>query len=145
MAGGDHNSARILRDCLFKLERLACVFTWAELLSQWLAKQPQLAAFEHGGYLDDDQMRLSTSDATLMGWYYWRISPDILVCYEGQKKPQPLVLWYDMRFSDAHGAISTRRQSEPQVLDAYASKTLTEYSIRRHRVSSGCLLIKPQT
>ncbi|KAH9958791.1 hypothetical protein BGW80DRAFT_1256757 [Lactifluus volemus] len=24
MAGGDHNSVRILRDCLFKLERLAC-------------------------------------------------------------------------------------------------------------------------
>ncbi|KAH9956314.1 hypothetical protein BGW80DRAFT_1565797 [Lactifluus volemus] len=69
MAGGDHNSIRILRDCLFKLERLACVFTWSELLSQWLAKQPQLAAFEHGGYLDDDRMRLGTSDASLMGWY----------------------------------------------------------------------------
>ncbi|KAH9956221.1 hypothetical protein BGW80DRAFT_1257846 [Lactifluus volemus] len=86
MAGGDHNSVRILCDCLFKLERLACVFTWAELLSQWLAKQPQLATFEHGGYPDDDQMRLGTSDATLMGWYYWRILPDILACYEGWEK-----------------------------------------------------------
>ncbi|KAH9952883.1 hypothetical protein BGW80DRAFT_1469197 [Lactifluus volemus] len=84
MAGGDHNSVRILRDCLFKLERLACVFTWAELLSQWLAKQPQLAAFEHGGYPDDDRMCLGTSDATLMGWYYWRISPDILPAGENK-------------------------------------------------------------
>ncbi|KAH9956317.1 hypothetical protein BGW80DRAFT_1388580, partial [Lactifluus volemus] len=32
----------------------------------------------------------------------------------GREKSQPMVLWYDMRFSDAHGAISTRRQSEPQ-------------------------------
>jgi hypothetical protein len=87
-------------------------------------------------------MRLGTSDATQMGWYYWRISPDIPRVLRGVGE---MVLWYDMRFSDAHGAISTRRQSEPQVLDAYASKTLTEYSIRRHRVSSGRLLIKPQT
>jgi hypothetical protein len=62
-------------------------------------------------------MRLGTSDATLMGWHYLRISPYIVACYEGREKSQPVVLWYDMRFSDAQGAISTRRQSEPQLLD----------------------------
>jgi hypothetical protein len=127
----DYDDVRILQDCPFKLERLACVFTWAEPLSQWLATQPQLASFEHGGYPGDDPVHLGTSDATLMGCSYLRISPYILACYEEREKPQPVVLRYDMRFSDAQeelrAAQSLRDVSRNLKCLTLTRQTLTEY------------------
>jgi hypothetical protein len=127
----DYDDVRILHDCPFKLERLACVFTWAEPLSKWLATQPQLASFEHGGYPGDNQVRLDTSDATLMGCSYLRISPYILACYERREKPQPVVLRYDMRFCDAQeelrAAQSLRDVSRNLKCLTLTRQTLTEY------------------
>jgi len=91
------DDVRILYDCPFKLERLECVFTWGEPLAQWLATQPQLAAFEHDGY-PRGQVRLGPADATLMRCSYLRITPYILECFEGREKPQPVSLRFDMRF-----------------------------------------------
>ncbi|KAF8259403.1 hypothetical protein EI94DRAFT_1751692 [Lactarius quietus] len=79
-----HDDVRILEGCAFRLERLACFFSWAEPLAQWLATQPQLHAFEHDG---DSLART-----------YLRIPPYILACFEGRNKPQPVVLRFDMRF-----------------------------------------------
>ncbi|KAI9510155.1 hypothetical protein F5148DRAFT_1182054 [Russula earlei] len=95
-----HDDVRILHGCPFKLERLACIFSWGEPLAQWLATQPQLVAFEHDGYPSDDDVRLDARDATLMRCSYLRISPYILACFHGrEKKPQPVALRFDMRFN----------------------------------------------
>ena len=77
------DDVRILHDCPFKLERFACIFTWAEPLVQWLSTQPQLATFEHDGY-PGGEVRLGASDATLMSCSYLRISSYILACSDGQ-------------------------------------------------------------
>ena len=77
------DDVRILHDCPFKLERLACIFTWAEPLLQWLSTQPQLATFEHDGY-PGGEVRLGASDAALMSCSYLGISSYILTCYDGQ-------------------------------------------------------------
>ena len=92
------DDVRILYDCPFKLERLACMFTWGEPLARWLATQPQLVSFEHDGY-PCGQVRLGPADsATLMRCEYLRITPYILECFEGREKPQPVALRFDMRF-----------------------------------------------
>jgi hypothetical protein len=94
-------------------------------LSRWLATQPQLAAFEdgsHHGTTGDDQVRLGTSDPTLMGCSYWCISPYIM-----KENPQPVELRYDVRFSDAQEELRTAQclrdvSRNLKVLDAHASK-----------------------
>jgi hypothetical protein len=98
-----HNDVRILHGCTFRLERLACFFSWAEPLVRWLATQPQLRAFEHSGYPEDDEVPRhffddATSSAPLLRCAYLRIQPYILECFEGAKKPQPVALRFDMRF-----------------------------------------------
>ncbi|KAF8265565.1 hypothetical protein EI94DRAFT_1804220 [Lactarius quietus] len=93
-----HDDVRILEGCAFRLERLACFFSWAEPLAQWLATQPQLRAFEHDGY-PLGAVRFSPDIAPpLLCSAYLRIPPYILACFEGRKKPQPVVLRFDMRF-----------------------------------------------
>jgi hypothetical protein len=88
---------RILHGCTFQLERLACSFPWAEPLVQWLATQPQLRAFEHDGYSQGAASFPATSSTPLLRCAYLRITPYILVCFEGHEKPQPVVLRFDMR------------------------------------------------
>jgi len=105
-----HDDVRILHGCPFKLERLACIFTWGEPLARWLATQPQLVAFEHDGYCDPHvgagggtgMARLADAlrDAALLRCAYLRISPYILACFNGRaEKPQPVALRFDMRFN----------------------------------------------
>ena len=62
---------------------VACIFTWAEPLVQWLFTQPQLATFEHDGY-PGGEVRLGASDATLMSCSYLGILSYILTCNDGQ-------------------------------------------------------------
>ncbi|KAH9970292.1 Gpi16 subunit, GPI transamidase component-domain-containing protein [Lactifluus volemus] len=92
---------------------------------------PQLASFEHGGYPGDDPVRPGTSDATLMGCSYLRISPYILACYEEREKPQPVVLRYDMRFSGAQEELRAaqylRDVSRNLKCLTLTRQTLTEY------------------
>ena len=91
---------RILHGCSFRLERLACFFSWAEPLVQWLAGQPQLRTFEHAGYYSPGAApAVQLPDAPfLCSAAYLRISPYILACFEGHEvKPQPVVLRFDMR------------------------------------------------
>ena len=97
-----HDDVRILHGCTFRLERLACFFSWAEPLAQWLAGQPQLRSFEHGGY-PDGAVRFEGGDEAppppLMRCAYLRIPPYILACFDGREhKPQPVALRFDMRF-----------------------------------------------
>jgi hypothetical protein len=93
-----HDDVHILYDCPFKLERLACNFTWGEPLARWLATQPQLVSFEHAGY-PQGEVRIGAGDATLLNCAYLRIQPYILACFRGrEKKPQPVALRFDMRF-----------------------------------------------
>lgn len=112
-----HGDVRILDDCAFRLERLACFFSWAEPLARWLATQPQLTAFEHDGY-PQGEVRFPGASAPaappneengaqppppppplpLLQCAYLRITPYILACFEGRAKPQPVVLRFDMRF-----------------------------------------------
>jgi hypothetical protein len=95
-----HDDVRILDGCTFRLERIACFFSWAEPLVQWLATQPQLIAFEHDGYpLGEEVVRFPAQpQSPLLRCAYLRITPYILKCFEGRKKPQPVVLRFDMRF-----------------------------------------------
>ncbi|KAI9436595.1 hypothetical protein H4582DRAFT_2078211 [Lactarius indigo] len=109
-----HDDVRILDGCTFRLERLACFFSWAEPLAQWLATQPQLIAFEHDGYpqgdvrfpgasappLDDkeDHDGAPQPQLPLLRCTYLRIPPYILACFDGRPKPQPVALRFDMRF-----------------------------------------------
>jgi hypothetical protein len=107
-----HDDVRILHGCSFRLERLACFFSWAEPLAQWLAGQPQLRSFEHDGYpqgsvrfprkgdTDTDADGNDGEAATpLLGCAYLRIPPYILACFNGRAtKPQPVALRFDMRF-----------------------------------------------
>lgn len=97
-----HDDVRILHGCTFRLERLACFFSWAEPLAQWLAGQPQLRSFEHDGYPQGAVRfpRDGGDDATpLLSCAYLRIPPYILACFDGRAaKPQPVVLRFDMRF-----------------------------------------------
>ena len=96
-----HDDVRILHGCTFRLERLACFFSWAEPLVQWLAAQPQLRSFEHDGY-PDGAVRFDHGETPpLMRCAYLRIPPYILACFDGRKskdKPQPVALRFDMRF-----------------------------------------------
>lgn len=92
-----HNDVRILHGCTFRLERLACFFSWAEPLVRWLSTQPQLLAFEHAGYPGEDEGRHFDASAPLLHCAYLRIQPYILACF-GAKKPQPVALRFDMRF-----------------------------------------------
>lgn len=97
----EHIDTQILQGCPFKLERLACIFKWDQPLAQWLATQPQLAAFEHGGVKDDGEtVHLAPHDAMFLRCSYLRISPYILACFDGrEEKPQPIALRFDMRFN----------------------------------------------
>jgi len=97
----EHIDMRILQGCPFKLERLACIFKWDQPLAQWLATQPQLAAFEHRGFKDDrETVQLAPRDPTLLRCAYLRISPYILACFDGrEEKPQPVALRFDIRFN----------------------------------------------
>jgi hypothetical protein len=76
-------------------------------------------------------VRLGTSDATLRGGSYLRISPYIIACYEGREKPQPVALRYDMRFSDAQeelrAAQSLRDVSRNLKCLTLTRQTLNEY------------------
>ena len=96
-----HDDVRILHGCTFRLERLACFFSWAEPLAQWLAEQPQLRAFEHDGY-PQGTVRFASAESSpppLLRCAYLRIPPYILACFEeGHAKPQPVALRFDMRF-----------------------------------------------
>lgn len=107
-----HDDVRILDGCTFRLERLACFFSWAEPLAQWLATQPRLITFEHDGYPQGD-VRFPGASAPpaeedhdgppqpqlpLLRCTYLRIPPYILACFDGRPKPQPVVLRFDMRF-----------------------------------------------
>jgi hypothetical protein len=107
-----HDDVRILHGCTFKLERLACFFSWGAPLAKWLATQPQLRAFEHDGYpaaagaggpevrLDDDEDDEEDRPGTLLKCEYLRIAPYILACFQGrEEKPQPVALRFDMRFN----------------------------------------------
>jgi len=105
-----HDDVRILHGCPFKLERLACIFTWGEPFARWLATQPQLVAFEHDGYCDlhasasggTGMARLADAlrDAALLRCAYLRISPHILACFNGRaEKPRPVALRFDIRFN----------------------------------------------
>ncbi|KAH9964998.1 hypothetical protein BC827DRAFT_905633 [Russula dissimulans] len=114
-----HDDVRILHGCTFKLERLACFFSWGAPLAQWLATQPQLKAFEHDGYpvaapgapgaevgLLDDQR------PALLECAYLRIAPYILACFDGReesRKPQPVVLRFDMRFNTVQEEFAAAR------------------------------------
>ncbi|KAI9436416.1 hypothetical protein BJY52DRAFT_1328970 [Lactarius psammicola] len=102
-----HDDVRILDGCTFRLERIACFFSWAEPLAHWLASQPQLIAFEHDGYsqgevrFDGASVSSDEEDGAqlpLLRCAYLRIPPYILACFEGRSKPQPVVLRFDMRF-----------------------------------------------
>ncbi|KAH9961841.1 hypothetical protein BJV74DRAFT_871655 [Russula compacta] len=93
-----HDDVQILHDCPFKLERLACIFTWGKPLAGWLATQPQLVSFEHGGYPGGENVRLGARE--LGRCAYLRISPYILECFDGREAmPQPVALRFDMRFN----------------------------------------------
>ena len=108
----EHIDMRILQDCPFKLERLACIFKWDQPLAQWLATQPQLAAFEHGGFRDDrETVRLAPPrDPTLLRCAYLRISPYILACFDGrEEKPQPVALRFDIRFNTVQEEFAAAR------------------------------------
>ena len=105
------DDARILHGCPFRLERLDCMFSWGEPLAQWLATQPQLAAFEHDGY-PRGQVRLAPApaDAPLLRCRYLRITPYILECFAGrEQKPQPVALRFDMRFITVQQEYSAAR------------------------------------
>ena len=92
-----HEDVRILHGCTFRLERLACFFSWTEAFVQWLAdEQPQLRAFEHDGYYS--RVVVQVPAPFLRSVSYLRISPHILASFEGHEKPQPVVLRFDMCF-----------------------------------------------
>ena len=94
-----HDDVRILDGCTFRLERIACIFSWAEPLAQWLVTQPQLLAFEHGGYPTIEEVRFQPElPPPMLRCTYLRIPPYVLACFEGRAKPQPVVLRFDMRF-----------------------------------------------
>jgi hypothetical protein len=92
-----HDDVRILHGYTFRLERLACFFSWEERLAQWLATQPQLRAFEHEGYSQGAVSFPATSSTPLLRRAYLRITPHILACFEGHEKPQHAVLRFDRR------------------------------------------------
>jgi len=100
-----HDDVRILHGCTFKLERLACFFSWGAPLARWLATQPQLRTFEHDGYpaATGAEVRLGgdeEGDPTLLKCAYLRIAPYILACFEGrEEKPEPVALRFDLRFN----------------------------------------------
>jgi hypothetical protein len=132
-----HDDIRILYGCPFRLERLACIFTWAEPLAQWLATQPQLVAFEHDGY-PHGEVSLGASDRTLMKCSYLRIPSYILACYDGRKKPQPVVLRFDMRFNtvqeEFRAAQSLRDVSRNLKCLTLTRQTLTEEYLSTSRI-----------
>ncbi|KAI0287504.1 hypothetical protein B0F90DRAFT_1223205 [Multifurca ochricompacta] len=142
-----HDDVGILYGCTFKLERLACIFTWAEPLAQWLATQPQLTTFEHGGY-PRGEVRLDGgsggSDATLIKCSYLRISPYILSCFQGSSssvnKPQPVTLRFDMRFNTVQEEFEAAR-SLREICRNLKCLTLTRHTSTRNtsrlRESSG--------
>ena len=133
-----HDDVRILHDCPFKLERLACIFTWAEPLVQWLSTQPQLATFEHDDY-PSGEVRLGASDATLMSCSYLRISPYILSCYDGREKPQPVVLRFDMWLNTVQEEFRAAR-SLCNISRNLKCLTLTRHTLKEEYLSTSRIL-----
>ena len=133
-----HDDVRILHGCPFKLERLACIFTWAQPLVQWLSTQPQLAAFEHDGY-PGGEVRLGVSEATLMSCSYLRISPYILACYDRREKPQPVVLRFDMRFNTVQEEYRAAR-SLCNISRNLKCLTLTRHTLNEEYLSTSRIL-----
>ncbi|KAI9443855.1 hypothetical protein H4582DRAFT_2125876 [Lactarius indigo] len=68
-----HDDVHILDGCTFPLERLACFFSWTELLEQWLATQPQLTPFEHDAHSQGECLTLMQQTRTEEYLLTWRI------------------------------------------------------------------------